>query len=103
MGSADRFSTPANATFVPLRRSSIDAWLNMREFGSLSNQSRSSFQASKIGATQKHRRLPQDVAESPSLARTTAQAPRLRGPGGSFSSRLRQHRERRAVTAWGGS
>jgi len=30
MGSADRFSTPANATFVPLRRSSIDAWLNMR-------------------------------------------------------------------------
>jgi len=35
--------------------------------------------------------------------RTTHHGPLPRGPGGSFSSRLRQHRERRAVTAWGGS
>jgi len=32
--------------------------------------------------------LPQDVAESPSLARTTAQAPWLRGPGSQFISQI---------------
>jgi len=43
--------------------------------------------ATEIGATQTHRRLPEAVAESPNFARTTAQAPRFRGPGGGFSSR----------------
>ena len=52
---------------------------------------------------QKRPRLPQDVAESPSLARTTAQAPWLRGSGGGFTSQLRRHRERLPVTARGGS
>jgi hypothetical protein len=82
MGSADRFSTSANATIVPLRRTRIDAWLDMRELGFLSNQSRLISKAYKIGATQK-RPLPppEDVTESPSLARTTAQAPRLTGSG----------------------
>jgi len=42
---------------------------------------------------------PEAAAESPSLARTTAQAPRFRGPGGGLSSRLRKHRERLPVTA----
>jgi len=54
-------------------------------------------------AFSEHRRLPQDVAESPSLARTTAQAPWFRGSGGGFTSRWRKHRERLPVIAWGGS
>jgi len=36
--------------------------------------------ATEIGATSKAHRLPQAVAESPSLARTTAHALRFRGP-----------------------
>ena len=52
----------------------------------------SSSEAYKIGSTQNRRCLPQDVAESPNLARATAQAPRLKGTGGGFSSQLRKHR-----------
>jgi hypothetical protein len=49
----------------------------------------------------KRPRLPWAVAESPSLARTTAHAPRFRGPGGGFSSRMRKHWERLPVIARG--
>ena len=51
------------------------------DLGSLSNQARSSFQAHKTGAHPKSRPLPEAVAESPSFARTTAQAPWLTWQG----------------------
>ena len=48
--------------------------------------------ATEIGATSKASRLPETAAERQELALTTAQAPRFRGPGGGFGSRLRKHR-----------
>ena len=58
--------------------------------------------AHDAGALKSTSRLPQDVAESPNLARTTAQAPwsNAQGPpGGYFSGQLRKHRGRHPVTA----
>jgi len=48
-------------------------------------------------ASSKHRRLPEAVAESPNLARTTAQATRFRGPGEGLSDRITVCRERLPV------
>jgi len=48
--------------------------------------------ATEIGDTSKAPPLPEAVAARQELARTTAQAPWLRGSGGGFSSWLRKHR-----------